>query len=144
MWMKFSVVALILTALLVVGCQKKDAKDSPISSVVDDDKLMLSSWAIGNSAWNYRLDINGANLNGVPFTLVIKYADNTELWCPDAVFTGVEALGTYELPTACVAHGGMSTGAENIFTFATMGSYTNTGTNLILCKNGTNNCLTYH
>ncbi|MDO9181135.1 MAG: hypothetical protein Q7U04_01940, partial [Bacteriovorax sp.] len=106
-------------------------------------KAMLSSWAISNSSFFVRLDLNSANLNGSTFVLIIKYSDTSEVWCSGAYLSGDEDAGTYNT-TACVSHnGGMSSSNPTTFQTGGVGSYTNDGTTLKLCPNS-GSCLSFH
>lgn len=138
-----SVLLLTLASLLVISCQKKEADDSPVGNGHTTVKDTLSHWKIGNEAWGYKLDVN-ANLDGTTFTLIIKYADNSELQCANSKMFGGQSSGTYELPGPCVATGGMAVGQETVFTFVGVGSYANSGSALEICRPGGGSCLDYH
>jgi hypothetical protein len=132
---------LIVLALLTLsfGCKKQAA----VATTTTASKATLSSWAISNSSFSVRLDLNGANLNGTSFTLIYKCSDNTEVWCPSTSLTGPSDHGSYNIAGTCIDNGGMSTSYLGVFETGGVGTYTNSGTGLSLCKfNGS--CLSYH
>jgi hypothetical protein len=123
--------ALLLTS---ISCNKKDNSGDTVA--VPDYKDTISSWAVDpSSAYNIRLDLNGANLNGTPFTLVLKCSDNSEVHCANTVMSGSEGAGTF-VSGACVdATGGpMSTAFTTTLANFGSGTYTNSGTRLSICQ----------
>lgn len=141
---KILIVLSSLVLLLGVGCKKDEtaAAAAAANGGGGASKTMLSSWAVSNAAWATRLDLN-ANLTGATFRLIIKMSDNTEVWCDNTYFTGSNDLGTYSVPNGCVSHGGMSAAITTAYESGGVGSYTNTGSSMTLCKfNGS--CSTYY
>lgn len=137
--------ALTLALLALISCNKKDDDDDDGGGTITtpDYKATLSSWNIGNSSFFARLDLPGANLNGNPFTMVFKYADNTEVQC-NAVMAGSEANGSFT-SSSCVATGtpgssmaydaGGADATTGWFPTRGAGTYENNGTVLKLCRN---------
>lgn len=141
------VVLLLLLTIVSIGCKKEDKAAATTTGGGGGggttSKSTLSAWAISNSSFSVRLDVNGANLSGNSFTLVYKCSDNTEVWCPSTTMTGPSDHGSYNIAGTCVAHGGMSNSYLGVFETNGVGTYTNDGTNLTLCKFN-NSCLVYH
>lgn len=138
---------LMLCILTLVSCNKKEKADDTVTPPTLDNKDTLSSWDISTGGWQMRLDLNGANLQGTPFTMVIKFADNGEVHCVNTILAGSEGAGTYE--TGACTDAFPSTMATSVTGVPfesvgpTHGTYTNDGTNMIVCKNGTGNCFTW-
>jgi hypothetical protein len=134
----------ILTVFLLTGCKaaSKAASSSGGSSGGGSSKAVLSSWATSNAAWAIRLDLNGANLDGTSFTLVVKFSDNSETWCTNSYLAGDQSTGTYNTGT-CTGHGGMSNSSPSSFETGGVGSYTKSGSTFQFCKHDTS-CYTYY
>jgi hypothetical protein len=137
------ILALTLALLALISCNKKDDDDDDDDGDTintPDSKETLSSWNIGNGSFYARLDLNGANLSGTPFTMVFKYADNSEVQCTNTIMAGSEANGSYQ-NSGCSSTGGMATSAGGAvngsgwFPTGGVGTYENNGTTLKLCRN---------
>ena len=135
--------------LLTVSCKKEDKVVTPSSGGGGGtvSKAMLSSWAVDpSSAFSVRFDVAG-NLTGTTFTMVLKCSDSGEVHCPGTTLNGDNDFGTFNVPSNCTH---AVPGSANICaSFVTMlqtggvGSYTNSGGSLTLCKFNTS-CSTYH
>jgi hypothetical protein len=144
---------IIFACLLVVsfinsGCKKSTgaAASTTSSSGGGSSKVMLSAWAVANSSFSYRLDTassSGANLSGTPFTVVVKYSDNSEVHCASSSFSGTETSGSYDIANCTAIGSGMCTSSPTSFESGGAGTYSNNGTTLTLCKADTT-CYTYH
>ena len=139
------ILALTLALCALISCNKKDDDDDDSTTNTPDYKDTLSAWSVSPSkAWAVRLDLNGANLSGTPFTMIAKFADSSETHCANTVLAGSEANGTWS-STSCVVQGtGHMAASTGTSTFTTTGSgtYENTGSSLKLCRT-TNGCTTY-
>lgn len=142
--------ALLITLTTVTGCIKKEdavaaADAAGTGGTTTTPKATLTAWRISNSAWSVRLDVN-ANLSGTPFMFVIKYADNSEVHCSATEMTGTESSGTFDITGNCTGPGtgSMADSAPTIFETTGVGSYTNNGSVLTICRVGTNSCLNYY
>jgi hypothetical protein len=142
--------SLLITLTAATGCIKKEeavAAATEAGGTTTTPKATLTSWNIGNSAWFARLDLNGANLSGTPFTLVFKYADNSETHCSGTELTGTESSGTFEVTGSCTGPGTgtmSDLGDPNIFETTGVGSYSNNGSVLKLCATASTNCINYN
>jgi hypothetical protein len=143
--------SLLITLTTVAGCKlKKEDAAAAVetgTTTTTSPKATLTSWNIGNGAWYARLDLNGANLSGTPFTLVFKYADNSETHCSGTELTGTESSGTFEVTGSCTGPGTGSMsdlGDPNIFETTGVGSYSNDGSELKLCATASSNCIDYN
>lgn len=131
---------LALSILALISCNKKEEEDDPVSGV--DSKDTLSSWAVSNGAWAVRLDLNGANLLGNQFTMVVKCSDNSEIHCTQTELIGSEGSGSWETKGTCTTPNvtpdsmAESVNGTGIFASAAGGSYTNDGQELELCRGG--------
>lgn len=148
--------SLMLIALIVLnfGCKKSttaatDTTGSGSGSTGSSSKATLSSWHVSNSAWAMRFDVAG-NTSGANFTLTVKFSDNSEIHCTNTQMAGTSTSGTYNAGTCSDVGGGTygtpymstSTGAST-FDTGGAGTYSNTGSTLILCKNNST-CNTYY
>lgn len=109
------------------------------------NKDTLSSWTLQpTTLWSARLDINGANLNGSPFTIVYKFLDGGETTCPNTIMAGSEGNGSYQTGTCAVTVGtAMSSGTLPSSFQSSGGTYVNDGTTLKICRFGTSGCQEY-
>ena len=132
---------LLLCIVTLVSCNKKE--DDDVANTLPY-KGALTSWDVPNGAWQMRLDLNGANLAGTAFVMVIKFADASEVHCAATVLAGSEGAGSYQTGACTVGVAGPmanGTGGTSFQSFGVGGTYTNDGTNMITCKNG-NGCFT--
>lgn len=142
--------SLLITLTTAIGCKKQDEVAAASATATGGggatSKITLSSWNIGNSAWFARLDLNGANLSGTPFTLVFKYSDNSEVHCTNTELTGTESSGTFDIAGSCTGPGtaSMADSSPTIFETTGIGSYSNNGAVLKLCRTGAASCNSYY
>lgn len=137
--------ALIVVGSLLVACgnDKSNNNSDGASAATSHSKSLLTAWYVANQAWGVRLDVGGANRSGTPFTLVFKFSDTTETQCTGTM-TGSEASGTYDAASCVDAGTGMSDSVGGaVFETGGVGSYTNDGSTLSLCKANTS-CLEYY
>ncbi len=135
--------AFFLFTLMLISCNTKEKK----SSIVTVNKDTLSSWALENGAlWTLRLDMNGANLSGTPFSMLVKFADSGEVTCLNTILAGSEGNGSYQTGVCSVTFASaMANGVGGVaFEQQGMGgTYTNTGTTFEYCRNVAN-CFVHH
>lgn len=141
--------SLLITLTTATGCKLKEEDVAALAAAAGTTytpKTTLSAWNIGNGAWFARLDLNGANLSGTPFTLVFKFSDNSEAHCSGTELTGTQSSGTFEVTGSCTGPG-TSSMADSFgptdFETTGIGSYSNNGSILKLCATGTTNCMSY-
>lgn len=148
--MKYIKLLIATSALLLtlVACnEKEEDKKNPVVSV-PDTKATLSTWSVSNGAWSFLLGQGGSNLQGTNFSMTIRFSDNSEVRCPNAMLAGSEANGTYNSGTCTIFPG--DTTPDNmaevvtaaVFHTGGTGTYENTGTRLTLCK-ANSSCSTY-
>ncbi|MDG0816781.1 hypothetical protein [Bdellovibrio svalbardensis] len=135
----------IFTLGLTTGCLEKAAEE-PSTDSGTTNKATLSSWATANAAWAIRLDLAGANITGTPFTLTIKFSDNSETHC-SATINGTEASGSYNV-SGCASttpgSGSMSDSTGGAaFNTGGAGTYVNNGASFYWCR-ANSSCFTYY
>jgi hypothetical protein len=148
--MKLTNIIIACSLFFLVSCVQNDGVAPSTSATggttASTPKATLSSWAVANSAWAMRLDINGANIDGTPFTLIVKFADNSETQCTNTVLNGNEYSGSYYTGTCTVnpVNTTMSYGTTAAaFKTTSTGTYTNNGGSITLCGGGIG-CSTYY
>lgn len=147
--MKLTNILITCSLLFLVSCVQNDGlapSTSGSGGTTAAAKATLSSWDTGNGAWQIRLDLNGANKDGTPFTLIVKFSDTSETSCANSSLSGTEDFGTYTTGACTVnpAPASMSNivGAAP-FQTGGAGTYTNNGGSITLCKANTA-CSTYY
>ncbi len=130
--------SLLLVTLTLFSCNAKDKK----SSIITANKDTLSSWTLtGGGLWKLRLDLNGANLSGTPFSMLVKFADNGEVTCLNTILAGSEGNGSYQTGACSVTFASSmatTTGGVAFEQQGAGGTYTNDGTTFEFCRNVAN------
>lgn len=147
--MRLKNIFIVSLLLVFVSCVQDDGlapNTSASGGTTASSKATLSSWATSNAAWAIRLDLNGANIGGTDFTLVVKFSDTSETTCANSSLSGSEDFGTYITGSCTVNPSGSSmSNVIGVAPFQTVGSgtYTNNGSSIVLCK-ANNSCSTYY
>lgn len=96
---------------------------------------------MGGGLWTLRLDMNGANLSGTPFPMIVKFADNGEVTCANTILAGSEGNGSYQTGACTVTFASAmatTTGGATFEQQGMGGTYTNSGIGFEFCRNVAN------